>query len=305
MKRMVGLSLGDLQKKFGPFAALTIAREAGADSVEFSTSNGPWWDYQVASSIYSQGDEGVAAHFAALKAHADALGLVISQTHGRLTGYVGDPVRDAVTLENARLDLLAAHCLQAPVCVMHSVSTSRVGPLVPPAAMRSLNLRMFHDILPYARAYGVKVALETFGDSPRDGVIDFFGQADELLASYEAIANENGSDWLTLCIDTGHSNKAMRFGQPTPANVIRLLGNRISVLHLNDNDTITDQHKLPLSGCIDWSDVLAALDEIGFHGAYNMELRLGCFGAELMADTAAFAIKVMRQLLVEQYGQDA
>ena len=149
------------------------------------------------------------------------------------------------------------------------------------------------------------MALETFGDSPRDGVIDFFGQANELLASYEAIAEENGSEWITLCADTGHSNKAMRFGQPKPGDVIRLLGSRISVLHLNDNDTFTDQHKPPLSGCIDWADILDALEEIGYQGVYNMELKLDCFGAERMPDTAAFAVKVMRQLLVDQYGQDA
>ena len=66
MKRLVGLSLDSLQKKYGLFAALTIARDAGADSIEFSTSNGPLWDYQVSSSIFSQGDEGVVTYFTTL-----------------------------------------------------------------------------------------------------------------------------------------------------------------------------------------------------------------------------------------------
>ena len=36
----------------------------------------------------------------------------------------------------------------------------------------------------------------------------------------------------------------------------------ISTLHLHDNDTLTDQHKPPMTGCIDWNDVLDALDEV-------------------------------------------
>ena len=89
----------------------------------------------------------------------------------------------------------------------------------------------------------------------------------------------------------------MRFGNPDPAEVIRRLGNRITLLHLNDNDTLTDQHKMPLSGSIDWASVLGALEEVGYRGVYNMELNLKRYGEALMADHAAFAIKVLREAL--------
>ena len=94
----------------------------------------------------------------------------------------------------------------------------------------------------------------------------------------------------------------MRFGNPTPADVIRILGGNTVVLHLNDNDTLTDQHKTPLSGTIDWSDVFAALDEVAYAGNYNMELRLEHYGKNLMVETGAFAVKLMKDLLHERYG---
>ena len=110
---------------------------------------------------------------------------------------------------------------------------------------------------------------------------------------------------FTVCVDTGHSNKAMRYGNPTPADVIRRLGKSVTLLHLNDNDTLTDQHKIPKTGCIDWNGVMDALDEIGYGGIYNMELNLRHFGDNFLIETAEFAVKVMRNMLTERYGKNA
>ena len=76
-----------------------------------------------------------------------------------------------------------------------------------------------------------------------------------------------------------------------------------TILHLNDNDTLTDQHKMPLSGTIDWKEVFLALKETGYSGVYNMELTLDRYGKELAVDHGAFAVKVMRELLSSVYGE--
>ena len=95
----------------------------------------------------------------------------------------------------------------------------------------------------------------------------------------------------------------MIYSNPTPADVIRMLGGNISVLHLNDNDTFTDQHKIPMSGTIDWNDVFDALDEVGYNGIYNMEISLNHFGKDFQIEEAAFAIKVMKNILKDRYGE--
>ncbi len=305
MARMVGISIGALQKQFGDLRALEIAKEIGADAVDFNTSNSPWWDFQIPESVYSKSDEEIVSYFEALKRRADELGLIIAQTHGRLRGFRRDEAENAAILENARLDCLVAHTLGAPVCVIHSVATGLMGPETPPEEMREVNFKWFTSLLKYAKQYGVKIASETFGDSPKYGICDFFGNADEFFTAYERIcAVDNNADFMSICIDTGHSNKAMRFGNPTPADVIRRAGKHISVLHLNDNDTLTDQHKIPMTGCIDWNDVFDALDEVGYTGVYNMELNLEHFGKNFTVETATFAIKVMKHLLKERYGEE-
>ena len=98
-------------------------------------------------------------------------------------------------------------------------------------------------------------------------------------------------------MDTGHTNKASRFGFPKPPEAIRQLGADITVLHLNDNDTLTDQHKIPMTGTIDWADTMRALEDIGYNGIYNMELNLRHFGSGFEIETAAFAVRVMRHML--------
>ncbi|MBQ7338796.1 MAG: sugar phosphate isomerase/epimerase [Clostridia bacterium] len=296
MEKMIGISIGQLQQKYGDARALEIAREIGADAVDFGLDQ-PANDYRREDSLYAKGDEAVTAYYRELGARARALGLIVSQTHGKLSGFKSVAEENDALVENSRLDILATAALGAPVCVIHTATTGGNGSDATSAQMHRLNYEQFTRILPYAAEHGVKIATETFGDSPRHGCCDFFGNADEFIKGYQAVKASEWGQYFTTCIDTGHSNKAMRFGNPTPADVIRRVGSDIAVLHLNDNDTLTDQHKPPLSGTIDWEDVLTALDEVGYGGVYNMELNLRCFGKELMIDTAAFSVKVMRNLL--------
>lgn len=153
--------------------------------------------------------------------------------------------------------------------------------------------------------YGVIIASETFGDAVCFACCDFFGQINECLMSYNRVcAAEDVAEHFKIGMDTGHSNKAMRFGNPKPGDVIRLAGRNLVVLHLNDNDTLTDQHKTPLIGTIDWNDVFDALDEIGYTGYYNRELGLLHFGKDFEIEEAAFAIKLLRNMLKDRYGKE-
>lgn len=305
MKRKIGISLFGLQAIYGDERALEIAKEVGADAVDFSLCNGNW-DYKNENTIYSKSDEEIVTYCKGLKQKAEALGIEISQTHGRVSTFKNIPENDRDVLENARRDCLATSALGAPVCVMHGVTTCHFSPDVDPKFMHNLNYEVFSSILPFAKQYGIKLATETFGDAPNFGCCDFFGNTKEFIISYNRIcAAEDFKDYFVTCADTGHCNKAMRFNNnPTPGDAIRMLGSSIAVLHLHDNDTFTDQHKIPMTGCIDWEDVLNALDEVGYNGVYNMEVALDKFGEGIEIETAAYAVTVMRNLLKKHYGEE-
>ena len=301
MNKRIGISIWQLQHQFGDKEALRIAKQIGADSVDFSLE-GEECDYRNPNSIYAKGEAAIVEYYSGLRKYAAEIGLVIGQTHGKLPGFRNIPEEDEALVENTRLDCLATSSLGADVMVVHNATSIFLGPDPDPELMHALSLRMFKAILPFAKENGIKIATETFGDAVKFSAVDFFGDIVEFEKAYKAVKeNDELKDYITICVDTGHSNKAMRYNNPTPGDVIRRLGSEVTVLHLNDNDTLTDQHKMPLSGSIDWDDVMDALDEIGYEGIYNMELNLRHFGDELMVEYAEFAIKVMRNILNKRY----
>lgn len=301
MDRKVSLSTFNLQYHFGDIRALEIAREIGCDAVDFNLYEDAY-DVRNPDSIYSKSDDEIIAYFSTLKAKADDLGLTIAQTHGRGSTFRFDEDFNKATMENARLDCLATKILGAPVTVFHTVSNIATGPDADKQWMRDTAFELFNTFLAYAKQYGVMIATETFGDAPDYGICNQFGYADEFIESYKRIASYgDNADYFKICVDTGHSNKASRFGNPLAPEVIRMCGSNIACLHLNDNDTIKDQHKIPMTGTINWNDVFDALDEVGYNGYYNMELNLTNFGLTMMIEAGAFAVKLMKDILNRRY----
>jgi len=307
MSKKISIATGQIQKKYGDKEAIRIAKEIGADAIDFSLDDfSGRLDVGNPESVYARSDEEIVAYFKELKDYADELGIEIGQTHGRGAGYKNIKEEDERLLENARIDCLATSVLGAPVCVIHAVTTM-FHMDAEAEFMHDLNFDMFNSMIPFAKQYGIKIATETFGDVHGGACCDFFGNIDEFIKSYERICSVgDNAEYLTVCMDTGHTNKATKFNNnPLVPEAIRLLGNRITVLHLNDNDTSGDQHLIPFTGTdgwpikntIDWADTFAALEEIGYSGIYNLELELKRYGEEIIVDTAAFALKVLKNAL--------
>lgn len=301
-KPLVGLSVGRWQEMFGDEEALKLAKAAGADAVDLDLLLND-------EALYLKSEDEIFSHFEKVAKTAASLDILISQTHGRISGYREDPEFNANQKKLAYYDLQATKILGCKHCAMHGPSYIHHDINTDPVILRDLAFRNFTDFLPMAKDAGVKIATETFGDATRTfdssgrTCIDFFGSSQEFISIFNRLKTETAyGDWFCVCMDTGHTNKAFRFpGQPSPAEMIRKLGKNIEILHLHDNDCMTDQHKVPRSGNIDWKDVFAALKETGYNGVYNMELVLGYFGQapEMMSAYAEFAVKVMRNMLEE------
>lgn len=302
-KRKVSICIAEFQRQLGDKRALEIAKEIGADAVDFNLI--PEGCHKE-ESIYSKGDDAVRAYYSELGEYAKSIGIEIAQTHGRIKGFKNIKEEDDLLVKNARYDCIATKALGAPHCVMHTTTTIHMGPDADRELMHRLNYDMYIRILPFARAEGIKIATETFGDASKFNCIDFFGDIDEFEEGYERVAAVSEyADNFCVCMDPGHTNKAMRFNNnPKAGDAIRRLGSRIEVLHLNDNDTLTDQHHMPMAGNIDWNDLMDALDEIGYDGYYNMEVNLKTYGRDFAIEHGRFAVKVMRQILKTRYGED-
>ena len=69
-----------------------------------------------------------------------------------------------------------------------------------------------------------------------------------------------------ICFDTNHANLGESLSQAMTA-----LGDRITTLHISDNDGVEERHTMPGTGTIDWAEFLRLLDEIDYQGPLMYE----------------------------------
>lgn len=304
MKRIVSMSSGDMQQLYGNFECIELIKKAGADVIDFSLAH---YDVENHNTIYAKGEDATAEYFTKLRRHADSLGVTFGQTHGRARGFAQSTqeYNEVIYPQNAKLDCLATSILGAPVSVFHPCNIIRNGVDCPKEDMRKMNFDMFCKAVELAKPYGVKISNETVGTCIQVGhALDFCGDLREMLALQNKVsAVGDNAAYFTLCMDTGHSNMAVKAGQPSVGDAIRILGKNITILHIHDNDGINDRHQIPKVGNINWEDVLSALDEIGYTGTYNLETDNFYFGKRLAYETCEMAIKALKNMLYERYGE--
>ena len=153
---------------------------------------------------------------------------------------------------------------------------------------------LYDKCLPHAEKYKAKIAMETFGAARVQGarISDFFASPNEFLHQY----NRLDTEYKTICVDTGHTHEAESFWVPPPEEMIKIHGKDISILHLHDNTGHWDDHLLPGLGNINWPAVLDSLDEVGYSGVYNFELRLPFFGS-MLEDFIRYSGKYLREFV--------
>jgi sugar phosphate isomerase/epimerase len=156
--------------------------------------------------------------------------------------------RAGVSLVRNRIDFVAR--LGAEAIVMHIPSRRDT------AAWDQLR-RSIDEIGPYARARGVRIAIEN-GEGN-------FADIRELFAVY-------GQELLGLCYDCGHGNL-------TPAGSSHAIGlteldrmkDRLIALHLHDNDGQADLHRLPFTGTVDWTRLCRIIGSSSYRKCVSME----------------------------------
>lgn len=73
-----------------------------------------------------------------------------------------------------------------------------------------------------------------------------------------------------VCWDFGHANLL----GDDQAESLKLVGKRLKVIHVHDNDGKRDDHQVPFTYCcnVDWEGILPVLKRIGYEGNFNFEI---------------------------------
>ena len=294
MNNRISLSVIDFQEKYGDKGAIDAAAKLGLSIIDFDLS---FHHVDKDGDVYTLGKDAVKEYFTSIAAYATERGIKIGQTHGRFSGYGITPERDGIFVKDAELDCIATAALGAKYSVFHTPAHNHVGDL-PDGRMFEIGVSLFSTVLPFAKEHGVKIAAETHGTASKYNKMEFFGIPENLKELVKRVReNSPAADALCVCVDTGHTNLATNMGYPSVGDVIRYLGDLVEVLHMHDNNGIKDQHKILGTGIIDWKDVFAALDEIGYAGYYNLETMLKHYGDGFEESEAEFSAKVLKHML--------
>lgn len=219
----------------------------------------------------------------AVRERAEERGLALLHTHAPFKYRYLD--REAP--EFPRCDLMMHRSIEATALlgakhvVVHPV-------IVPDRSTTNVeeSIQALGPLADYARGFGVRLAVE-----------NMCATAPEMV---KTIADEIDAD---ICWDAGHAH----IHGLEQEESLKLLGQRVKVLHLHDNygsrgrsiceASLNDLHQPPYYGNLDWQSLLRGLKAIGFSGAFNFEVSSGRLPDALRLDNARYIVKAARELL--------
>ena len=127
-------------------------------------------------------------------------------------------------------------------------------------------IETFKPVVELAEKYGIPIGIENMNQVHEDSEIVYLGVfVEELERVFDAIP----SKYLGLTLDVAHAALLPRGNKA----FIDRFPNRIVSTHISDNDLYLDRHLPVGEGKIDFLSVLKQLNDVGFKGVLNMELK--------------------------------
>ena len=144
------------------------------------------------------------------------------------------------------------------ICIIHPVN----------ADTPEKNAEFYHELLPFAKECGVKIATENMWswDSKKDQASAAACSSPKSFCDHITAAND---PYLVACLDIGHAE--MRGLDTTAVEMIHALGDSLQALHIHDNDKWHDSHQIPFSMDIDFPPIVKALKDIDYKGYFTLE----------------------------------
>ncbi|MBR6726933.1 MAG: sugar phosphate isomerase/epimerase [Clostridia bacterium] len=268
-----------LVSAFGHKGAIDVLKAAGYDAMDmslFCMSN----DDDVFNGVdYKK-------HVLEIRAYADEKGIPFNQSHAPFIFNWKNPnVYEEHVLPRTARALEISAMLGAKICIVHPISPMEY--LGHEEELFERNMAMYRALLPYAKEYDVKIALENMWQIERKRKIigsNVCSHGQEFARYVDALDDAH----FVACLDLGHSGLVAQEAQ----DAIRILGHdRLKALHVHDNDYRNDMHTLPFLGQMDWDAIMKALADIRYDGEFTFEA--DAFLTRFPKDYKPVAVKFM------------
>ena len=253
---------------YGLDEGFKLLHDAGFQGVDFNLNN--WFSAAMIRADepapMDQPLEALYEVFRPYKEAAERQHMVVSQTHSPFPSWL--PEKDALNarvLEGQKKTIALTAYLGSKYCVIH--------PAFHPDSTKRLSAKeeweLNSALIPALREHHVVVCLENMFTGGTEGmryaaVCSDFHQAAEWIDRLNDIA---GEELFGFCFDAGHcllTGQNMRYS-------LNVIGKRLKVLHINDNDGHTDWHVAPYMGVGNWEAFIDGLRDIGYDGDLSFE----------------------------------
>ena len=122
-----------------------------------------------------------------------------------------------------------------------------------------------YELSETAKECGIQIALENLPSKPEWGwIVRPLESMQQLRSFLQAFDDKH----VGICMDVGHT----RLSDLDVGEQVRIAGERLFALHIQDGDGPLDCHRPPGQGVIDFDSFGQALSDIKFNGAWTMEV---------------------------------
>ena len=299
MRLALSVQTKDAVDTANPGPGFEMLKRAGFDFVDFSLNaymkNSDIYKGKI-SDFFSRDIEELKNYFAPMREAAKKAGIGFGQMHMPYPCYVAgipEEVNDFLREEMAVKSLQLGAFMHCPYIVIHGFKLKSV---YGSEEREWEKTREFLDYLAgIAGDSGMVMCLENLYSGSPGGLVEGPCTNAHILAErIDAFNEKYGKELLGACFDTGH---AKLVGLDVEEFLTRL-GKRLKVLHIHDNDGISDLHQLPFTftrtrdnlTSTAWRGFARGLAAAGFDGNLSFETApvLSSFPGEMKEDALSF-----------------
>ena len=295
----IGVQTKNIVEDNCPGEGFRLMRQAGFSCGDFSLNgyllNSSLYQSEV-NTFFDQSLQELEHFFAPHKKGADEAGITINQMHMPYPNYVP---RAAKALNDYLRDVVAPKSMQicaffnCPCIVIHGFKLAYFLGSEEEEWRRTE--KFLDNLAPMAKDMGITMCLENLYDSLNGHLVE--GPCCNARKAADRIDRMNDryhAQVLGFCFDTGHANlTGLDF-----EDFITTLDYRLKVLHIHDNDGVSDLHQVPFTftktrenlPSTDWNGFIKGLKNIKFSKTLSFETApvLTSFPEELKPQALSF-----------------
>ncbi len=311
----IGVQTKNVVNDNHPEEGFVMLKRAGFSCADFSLnaylSNVSLYQSEK-NDFFTQTIQELELFFTPHKQGAEAAGITINQMHMPYPVHVpgGDrEINDYLWNQVAPKSMAVCAFFECPYIVIHGFKLAHF--LGAEELEWQETLKFIDSIAPLAKEMGITICIENLYDGIGGHLVEGpCCNGKKAAERIDYINDKYGAEVLGFCFDTGHANiVGIDF-----EGFITTLGSRLKVLHIHDNDGISDLHQIPFTfaksrenlSSTEWDGFIRGLRKIQFDRVLNFETApvLTAFPEPMKRDVLGFIADIGRYFCEEIQRQD-